>query len=68
MIRYAEKRVVDSARGKGRRRRRRRRRSRKSDRMSTTNLSAILREFFPRQRAITAKQRKAAELCDYIPL
>jgi hypothetical protein len=67
MIRYAEKRVVDSARGKGRRRRRRRR-SRKSDRMSTTNLSAILREFFPRQRAITAKQRKAAELCDYIPL
>lgn len=31
--------------------------SRKSDRMSTTNLSAILREFFPRQRATSGENR-----------
>lgn len=31
--------------------------SRKSDRMSTTNLSAILREFFPWQRATSGENR-----------
>lgn len=31
--------------------------SRKSDRMSATNLSAILREFFPRQRATSGENR-----------
>jgi len=43
MIRYAEERVADLVGG----RKRGGGWSRKSDRMSTTNLSAILREFFP---------------------
>lgn len=55
MIRYAEERVADCRRqggaggGRGW--------SRKSDRMSTTNLSAILREFFPWQRATSGENR-----------
>jgi len=51
MIRYAEERVADLAGG------RKGGWSRKSDRMSTTNLSAILREFFPWQRATSGENR-----------
>lgn len=54
MIRYAEERVVG---GEERKKEREGGWSRKSDRMSTTNLSAILREFFPRQRATSGENR-----------
>lgn len=64
MIRYAEKEGCRPGRGgwvagqggEGERW------SRKSDRMSTTNLSAILREFFPRRQRATSGENRALRL------